>query len=171
MAEHTRPLPTPLKTDDEERTKIATWIVDTLKEDLDARKEWNDMRLQRYAKFRVWLENKDFPWPNASNARVTSLMEDSLRTQDTLHNAVMASRPVCTAQAIQSANRTKQDTIDAVIDWQIFVEQKGEVAIGQLLEQFTNDSVMVAYLPWIRDEQEVIDTFEFEPPKEGEIIS
>jgi len=172
LADNTRirQQPVMLKHDSLKRDTIAKWVSETVREDLEARTEWNDMRLQRYAKLRGWLEDKSFPWANSSNARVTSLMEDSQRTQDTMHNAVMASRPICNAQATLTANASKQDTIDTVIDWQIFVEQKGEIAIGQLIEQFVNDGTFVAYLPWVRDDQEIIDTFEFPPPRDDQEI-
>lgn len=159
----TRPLPSPLKFTDDERKTIAQWVVDTLEEDLTARIEWNQMRLQRIAKLRGWSEVKEYPWPDSSNARVSTLMEDSQRTQDTLHNAVMTSRPVCSAQAIHSANLPKQDKIDQLIDHQMFAEQNGELAIGQLIEAFVNDGVFCAYLPWIRENHEIVDVHEFDP--------
>ncbi len=162
-----RPLPSPLKFTEDERKKIAQWAVDTLEEDLTARNEWNQMRLQRIAKLRGWSEVKEYPWPDSSNARVSTLMEDSQRTQDTLHNAVMTSRPVCSAQAIHSANLPKQDKIDQLIDHQMFAEQNGELAIGQLIQAFVDDSVFVAYLPWVREEHEIVDVHEFDPIPDG----
>lgn len=169
--ERTRKRPALLKFNEDKRVELARWVSKALDEDLNARSEWNEMRLQRVAKMRGWLEAKNFPWENSSNARVSSIMEDTLRTQDNLHNAVLMSRPVCNAQAIHPANQPKQKNIDTLIDWQIFVEQKGEIAIGQLVEQFVNDSVFVAYLPWIREEHDIVDMYEFDPPRDDQSIA
>ena len=55
-------------------------------QDLQDRQEWSDRRLQRYAKYRGWLEAKDYPWPDASNVFIPLMMTDSQQMQDTLSN-------------------------------------------------------------------------------------
>src|SRR3990167_682291 len=58
-----------------------------------------DARLQRYAKYRMWNEPKNWPWANASNMAMPDMMTASMRLQDTLHNAVMSSRPSVMAKS------------------------------------------------------------------------
>jgi hypothetical protein len=121
------------------------------------------MRVQRYAKLRGWLEDKDFPWEDASNAHLPYLMTEVLRTQDTIHNAVMSRHPVCESMAVQQVNATKQRNIDNLIDYQLFAEQPGEEIIATLIQQYVQDGVFMAYVPWVRYDESVHDIRIFPP--------
>lgn len=135
--------------------KVVRQVLQDYDQDLLDRTAWNDLRLQRYAKFRGWMEPRDYPWPNASNVHVPILTQNSLRTQDTLFNAVMASRPCVTPKAVRKADAAKEDTIANITDHQFFVEQNGEEKLGDWIDGFVNDGVAVAFIPHIRDEREV----------------
>lgn len=132
-------------------------VIDRYHEDLTDRMEWSEARLQRYAKFRGWLETKNYPWPDASNQHIPLLMSNSQRTQDTLHNAVMGTRPVMSAIAIHSADKDKGKSIDELQDYQLFVEQNGEEKVGELIDSFVNDGKFVAFIPWVKEQRETID--------------
>lgn len=149
-----RPRRESLKVD---KDQLSEYLITSLKRDLDDRSEWNDMRLQRYAKLRGWREAKDFPWSNASNSHIPFLMTECLRTQDTIHNAVLARHPVCEAMAILQVNQDKQKKIDHIIDHQIFHEQPGEEIVATLTQQFVQDGVFLAYVPWVRYHESVAD--------------
>jgi hypothetical protein len=58
---------------DLDRDTLANHIHDSLRQDLDDRNDWNEMRIQRYAKLRGWRADKQFPWPGASNAHLPFL--------------------------------------------------------------------------------------------------
>ena len=96
----------------ENKDEFVEYVIRRYDQDLQDRREWSQARLQRYAKLYGWLETKNYPWPNASNQHVPMLMTNSQRTQDTLVNAVMASRPVMSAIAINKADADKGKTID-----------------------------------------------------------
>ena len=121
-------------------------------QDIRDRVDWSDRRLQRYAKYRGWLEAKDYPWPDASNAYIPLMMTDSQQMQDTLHNGVMSQRPVMTPQAFIKANQEKAERVATLLDYQFFVEQEGEEKLATLIESFVNDGTMYSMQAWIKDE-------------------
>ena len=140
-----------LKDKDEFIKKVFDWYED----DLEDRTDWAQRRIQRYAKLFGWLEPKSYPWPNASNQHVPMLMTNSLRTQDTLHNAVLASRPIVSAIAMNKGDAEKGKQIDDLQDYQLFVEQNGEEKIAQLIDSYVNDSRFVAFIPWVKEKRKV----------------
>lgn len=128
-------------------------VLDWYEDDLRDRSDWSQRRMQRYAKLFGWLEPKNYPWPNASNQHVPMLMTNSLRTQDTLHNAVLSSRPVVSAIAINKGDAEKGKQVDDLQDYQFFVEQNGEEKISQLIDSYVNDSRFVAFIPWVKEKR------------------
>jgi len=137
--------------------ELANYIDMSLRRDLEDRTEWNTMRIQRYAKLRGWRESKSFPWANASNAHLPFLITEALRTQDTIHNSVLSRHPVCESVAVQSVNMEKQRAIDNLLDYQLFVEQPGEEVVATLIQQYVQDGVFLAYVPWVRYDEAVTD--------------
>jgi hypothetical protein len=87
------------------------------------------------------------------------LMTASQRLQDTLHNAVMSSRPVVMAKATKKHDEEKTETVDNLIDYQVFVEQNGEDAVGTLVHDFVNEGFFTAYIPWIKEERHIVDVY------------
>lgn len=142
----------------ESKEEFVKTVLERYAEDLQDRADWSEQQLQRTAKLRGWLEAKQFPWPNASNQHIPMLMSNSLRTQDTLHNAVMSSRPVMSAIAVNHADYDKGAKIDELLDYQLFVEQLGEEKIGDLICSFVDNGKFVAFIPWVKDRRETIDT-------------
>ena len=132
-------------------------VLKNLENDLQGRSQWMDMRLARYAKYRGWLPDKSWPWDNASNAHIPVMFIHSQQIQDTLHNAVMAIRPPIRAVAIKRKDAAKQEAASQLIDYQVFVEQKGEEMVGHLIEKFVNDGLFIVYVPWVRETRMVHD--------------
>ena len=154
-----------------DKGEIFTRINSFYEEDRRNRDQDRDARLERYAKFRMWVERKDWPWEDASNVPLSDMLEQSLRTQDTIHNAVMSSRPVINATATQKHNREKEEVIDNLADFQFFEESPGETIIGDAADAFVNDGVVTLFIPWIKEMREVTDvrTFDPIPPELGRI--
>ena len=169
MAERrTRPRKEAFSLDADRRKKIVSRVKDFRDADMTARQDDIDKRIQRYAKYRMWTEGKDWPWPNSSDAAVPDMMTHSLRMQDTLHNAVMSRRPVVGAKATLEHDIGKEEVIDKLIDHQIFVEQDGERIVGDLTEAFINDGHFTAYIPWIKETRETMEVRAFPPiPEES----
>jgi len=150
--------------------KIVGRVLEFAKKDEDSRSEDIALRLQRYAKFRMWTEGSgDWPWPGASDVGLTDMMTNVLSLEDTLHNAVMSNRPVVNARAMHKSDEDKQDLIDDLLDTQIFLEQNGEEVVGTTASAFDMDGVFTAHIPWVREDRRIVLFRTFEALKEGEI--
>ena len=142
----------------DQRQEIANRVVDLYETTLANRSTEEALRIQRYAKYRMWSEEKDWPWEGASNLPLPDMTEKSLRLQDTLHNAVMSQRPPIGAKALDKSDRDKERLIDRLIDFQVFVEQPGERIIGDLADQFVNDGHFTAFIPWVTEARPVSES-------------
>jgi hypothetical protein len=152
-----------------DKEAICKRVVDFYTADIEGRAQDRERRLQRYAKFRMWSEGKNWPWVGASDIGLPDMMEKSLRVQDTLHNAVMASRPsVFNAKSANDTNKGKEDTITKLLDYQVFTECRGETIVGELIDSFVNDGCFTAYVPWVKEKREVAERIEYPFPGEGE---
>lgn len=131
--------------------RVCNFYESTITNNQDERYE----RMQRYAKYRMWSRPSDWPWPDASNVAVPDMFQDSVRVQDTLHNAVMSQDPPVVARATLKADQPKEDAVNKLITHQVFTEQPGERFIGDLVESFVNDPAVTAFVPWIRERKTV----------------
>lgn len=150
-----------------DKDEVVTKLLDWYNQDLSDRYDWTERRLQRYAKLRGWLENKDYPWPNAANTHNSLLSSNSQRTQDTLVNAVLASRPVMAPQAIHDKDAPKEEKLGDLLDYQLFVDQPGEEHLQQAALSFVDDGLVVAFTPWVKDKRQHIDVRTVPKPEPG----
>jgi hypothetical protein len=127
-----------------------------------------EARKQRYAKYRLWSEGTDWPWDDAADIAIPDMLQDSLRVQDTLVNAVMSQRPPVVAKSNHKDGEIKQPTIDQLLNFQFFVENMGELTVGEMAEAFVNDPVCTVYTPWVREKRKVGTVLIFDeiPPDE-----
>ena len=152
-----------------DKEKIAERIREFYDNDMTDRGPEIEARLQRYAKYRMWTEGKDWPWADATDSAIPDMMTASMRLQDTLHNAVMSQRPPVTAKATKKSDAGKEEAITHLIDYQIFEEQPGEEIIGQLADDFVNEGLYTAYIPWVK-ESRTVKTIQVYPAIPGEIL-
>jgi hypothetical protein len=150
-----------------DKAKTVANLVKSYGDDLMDRADWTERRIQRTAKYRGWREVRTFPWENSSNAHLPIIMTDVQRTEDTLHNAVLSVRPVMNAKATNKSFEQKEKTVDQLIDNQVFVENQGEVRIGNLISAFCQDGQFIAYVPYIKEKQKVtrVNVIDFPPAK------
>lgn len=146
-----------------DKAEIVDRVTDFYQNDLTDTNDERDLRLQRYAKMRMWTEGKDWPWENSSDIALPDIMEKSLRMQDTLHNAVMTRRPPVGAKARKEGDKEKEKTVDRLIDYQFFEEQPGEEIVGELADTFINDGVCTAFIPWVTEKRQARNTKLFDP--------
>jgi hypothetical protein len=105
----------------------------------------------------MWTEGKDWPWENASDCAIPDMATASMKMQDTLNNAVMSQRPPVMAKATKKIDKEKEESVNRLLDYQLFVEQPGEEAIGTLAHDFVNEGFWTAYVPWVKETRSVID--------------
>ena len=133
---------------------IVKRVMEFAVQDEAARSEDTQVRLQRYAKYRMWAyDETDFPWEGSSNIGLPMLMTDVLALEDSLHNAVMSNRPLTSARALKKNDIDSQETIDDLLDTQVFIEQNGEDCVGESASCFALDGGFVAFVPWVNEER------------------
>ena len=154
-----------------DRAEIANRVIDFYNKDNEERSDEVDARLQRYSKYRMWTEGKDWPWEDASDAAIPDMMTASMRLQDTLHNAVMSQRPPIMAKATQQRtdNQEREEKINHLIDWQFFEEQPGENIVGAIADDFVNEGFYTVYTPWIK-ETRYMETVRVHDPIPAEVL-
>jgi hypothetical protein len=153
-----------------DKDEIVRRVLEFAKKDDDARADERDLRLQRYAKFRMWVDsNSDWPWEGSSNVGLPDMATDVFAMEDTLHNAVMSNRPLANARALQKTDREKEEMVDDLLDTQVFVEQNGEKAVEESTSCFVMDGVFTAFIPWVREDRKIAIYRTFEKLEEGEI--
>lgn len=150
-----------------DKTDVVKGIIKLYNDDKMDRQDWVEARIQRTAKYRGWREKKMLPWEDASNAHLPIIMTDVQRTEDTLHNAVLSAHPVMNSKAVNRGDQDKQDTVDQLIDHQVFIENRGEERIGNLISSFTQDGQFVTYNPYIKETQKATRTYLVDYPPSG----
>jgi hypothetical protein len=140
-----------------DKQEVANRIYQFYQDDNQNRVDEIDSRLQRYAKFRMWTEGKDWPFPSSTDAGIPDIMTAVMRMEDTLHNAVMSQRPPVMAKALKKGDREKEDSINDLIDFQFFEEQSGEELIGTLASDFVIEGFFTAYVPWVKEIRQAIE--------------
>ncbi len=132
-------------------------ILDLIRSAQTERATWMEQRIARYAKFRGWLENKDWPWADASNQHIPIMMANLLRVEAGLFNAVLGMRPIMQGKPMRHEQKELAETIDSLIDHQLFVDFPGEQAIEQYISRFCQDGTVLAFTPYLRDTTRVVD--------------
>ncbi len=151
----------------EDKTDIVDHVLKTLQEDITDRSDWMEMRIQRYGKYRGWLEEDAGPWPDAMNPHIPIILWNCLRLQAQLHNAVLSTRPVMGAQAWRKHDVGKQETVDQLLDWQVFIEADGAKKLDAFVQGFVEDGNTVAHIPWVKETRTVHDVRVFPPADKG----
>lgn len=124
-------------------------------------------RKQRYAKYRQWRAGGvKRPWDNASDVGLPDVMTAVLRTQDTLYNAAIATRPTIVSKASDKKDLEAQGKLDNILDFQAFVEN-GEDWLDDLSESFVIDGHFTAFIPWVKETRETLQVYTAPPIPDG----
>jgi len=153
------------------KRELAERVITFAKDDRDGRKDTRERRLQLQAKLRMWQERvENLPWPDASNVALPDIATASLIAQDSLHNAVLSSRPAVTSKAVSPGGEDSQDLIDDLLDAQFFVEHDGEKTIEDMAQNFVEEGHTQVLVTWVREKRSITDVrvlsrlpFEVEP--------
>lgn len=150
-----------------DRTAIAERVIKFFTDDNADRQFDIAARVQRYAKFRMWTEGRDFPWPGASDVGLSDIAAAVLKLEDTLVNAVNQTRPCVAAKAYKKTDAEKQKRVDELLDFQFFDEARGEDKIGKMGRNFVVDGVFRVFVPWIKEKRSVHTIRQLEPIPAG----
>lgn len=152
-------------------------LVDTILKEYDAvrneRQEWLDKRKDRYAKYRGWLESREYPWSDASNQHVPVIQANKLRLDAGLFNAVFGQRPIMSATPTRDGHNYMEaaERADGLLDYQMFVEFRGTQEIEKFIDQYTGDGTVFSFQPWIREKGKIHDVRTILPPPDGVTVA
>lgn len=158
-----RKRPDPLKLNEAQSLEIVQRVKRFASEDEEARQVDKGYREQRYAKLMQWAEERDIPWEGCTNVTLPDILTACLRTEDTLTNAALATRPMVNARALDAANSEKERKIDQLHDTQFFVEQPGEKLLESMIANFVRDGTVTAFTRWVTEHREIMQVHEFDP--------
>src|SRR5574341_1125789 len=129
-----------------DKQKVVDYVLSRLTIDLEARNEWNQKRIDRYAKLRGWLPTKGHPLGSqSSNVWMPIMLVASMRLKASLENATKSMRPLMSAKALQRRNMDKQDNINRLTDYQFFTEAACERVLYDLISNFVDDGLAIAH--------------------------
>lgn len=157
--ERKRPQPIPLK--EIERQEVVDRVIRLLEECDQSRSQEKAMRVQRYAKLMQYQGEQDEPFEGASNVQLPDIMSAVLRTEDTLQNAAMSTRPMVQSKAVSAEHRDRERKTDLMLDHQFFSEQDGEALVEHASMNFVRDGFFVALTQWVRELRKVLYTRSF----------
>ena len=153
------------KPDTERRDAIVKRVIDNFDQAIQDRLLSEDRRLQLYAKYLGYSDaDPDFPWPGASDVDIPDMRTHCFTVQDNVHNAVMSGRPAVVSEALSESDEGKTESLDALIDYQVFQEHSGETWIGDAAEHWTVEGHFTVFTPWVREKALVSVQADFPPP-------
>jgi hypothetical protein len=158
-----RKRPQPIRLDETERQAIVERVLQFMEDDEQARATDLQLRKQRYAKLMQFSEEVSEPYEGASNVQLSDMMAACLRTEDTLLNASLNTRPIVNAKAISERFKERERKVDLLLDAQFFVEQDGEGLLEHLAINFVRDGTLIALSRWVRELRKILYTRTFTP--------
>lgn len=138
-----------------DRQATADRFLKFVNQDLIERGPKMQDRMGQLAKYYCIAEPKDWPYPNCSTAMVPIMMTAELRMRATLENAAKSVRPAMEAKALQRRNQPKEERINKLLDYQVFVENKGEPKIDDYITNFCRDKAAFIFSHWVREDQTI----------------
>ena len=130
-------------------------MLGDLERDIQDRHERYQMRKERFRQLHGILDARDFPWTDAANFHIPIMMIAGLRTSASLENATKSMRPLMNSKAVASQDTAKQARVDSLLDYQFFVENRGQSFIDDFSYNFIHDEAAFAFTPWVRETQTV----------------
>lgn len=146
-----------LISNDEDRIRIGERVISDLEQDIQSIDERLNLRMERYSKLHGWLPEKSWPYKDCANFWLPVMLIYSLKTKSTLENAVKSMRPVMAAKALKRGDQSKQEKIDHLLDYQVFVENRGEKKIDAYISNFVDDEAVFAFVHWVRKQENYRD--------------
>ncbi len=156
---------------------IVNSVITRLDKGLRDRSDFMQIRLDRYAKLRGWLPTKDWPFSNCSNFWMPVIATASYRVKAALYNATLGMRPTIISKARQRQNQPKQDRIDRLLDYQVYVEADGETKFDDFISNFVDDFCAIASVNWVKEDQNFRRTkvfpasFQADDPATGYLVA
>jgi hypothetical protein len=162
-AVRTRTRPQPITLTVEQRKAIALDIMERFEELDQARSVERDMRRDRYQKLMQMGGTSAQPYDGASDVQLPDMMSACLRTEDTLVNAAMSTRPMVNSKAVSDLDKSRERKNDLLLDHQYFNELDGEDLTERSAVNFVRDGQFTAYTKWVKAHSKVMHTQDWSP--------
>lgn len=146
-----------------DKEQILGWICDTHQNELDARDDRKQRRIARREKLMGWLTPKDWPWEDASSVYLPIMQIANLKIRGVIENSLKSLRPMISAKARQRRNNTKEDSINRLLDYEFFLDNKGENLIDNFATCLVEDEAVFAIVNYVKDEQAYYDVRRLPP--------
>lgn len=164
-----RPRPNPIELGSGVAEQIVERVKNFAQDCYDSRQIDQRYREQRYAKLMQWAEERNEPWEGATSVTLPDILTACLRTEDTLSNAALATRPMVNSRALEASNEAKQRKLDLLLDTQFFVEQPGERLLERMAANFSRDGTITNYVRWISEHRKIVQLHVFDPIPLGQV--
>lgn len=164
-----RKRPSPLGLSNTDKMMIVERVRKFARDDEDDRIVDKRYREQRYAKLMQWAEPARGPWEDATNVTLPDMLTAVLRTEDTLLNAALATRPMINSRALDPKNQDKQRRVDLLQDNQFFVENGGEKLLERMAMNFDRDGTVTNYVRWVTEFKKIQQLRVFDPIPLGQV--
>jgi len=159
----TRSRPQPVPLGENSKSEIVERVRTFFKEDDRSREIEKSLRQQRYAKMMQVDVPVEEPFAGSSNVQLPDILTAVLRTEDTLQNSAMATRPMVNARALVKENADRERKVDQLLDHQFFIEQDGEDLVQQSAMNFARDGEFTALTRWVKEVRKILLVREFGP--------
>lgn len=121
------------------------------------------LREQRYAKLMQFAGSSDLPYDGAADVQLPDIMSACLRTEDTLVNAAMSTRPMVNSKAYNKNDSEKERKVDTLLDYQFFGEQPGEDLVEAAAINFVRDGQYTILTRWVKEHRKHMHVREWGP--------
>jgi hypothetical protein len=153
-----------------DKEELVKYVLETLTRNEEDRAELINRRMDRAAKVRGWLPEKTFPWTGCANFPVPIMAIANLKVRGVLENALKSYRPMLDALAKQGRNSGKEKAITQLLDFQFFVENRGEAIIDDAVANFVEDEALFLFTKYVKEDQTLHDTRILPPwPQDSDI--
>jgi len=128
--------------DEEELKKIGNKVYDDYHNDLQSRSEWERKRNKWYKLWACERDEKNTPWPNASNVCIPMLSTAVNQFHARSYQSIFAAPGFVKAIPVGKLDHTRSKLVEAFMNWQINYEmEEYEEVMDKLLLQLPIDGV------------------------------
>lgn len=133
--------------EDEERD-LAERIYSDFLAAIQDRSEWESRLADWEDAYYNRVEDKDFPWPGASNFHIPITMMGVETFKPRLVDGVLGQTPPIMVVPTKAADEDRKDKVECVLNWQVLSEMDLEPVVAQSAHLFLQPGMAVAKTYW-----------------------
>jgi len=139
---------------EEQQEKIALTVVTDFDNDIDSRAEWEEKRNEWYKLWTCDRDDKNDPWPGASNVCIPMLATAANQFHARMYQALFAPPKIVKGVPVGRNDVGRAKNVEDFMNWQIMVDiDDYEDVFDKALLQLPIDGIAVRKLFWDKDGQ------------------